>query len=45
MDHNLRRNSREKCPGKRPNDLIQKYERAKKDLAEFDNLPAEIRTL
>ena len=45
MDHDLRRNARKKCPGKRPVDLKQKYERIKEVLAEIDNLPAEIRTL
>ena len=27
MDHNSRRDARLKCPRKRPDDLIQKYER------------------
>ena len=39
MDHNLRRDAREKCPRRRPDQLIQIYKRIK------DNLPAEIRTL
>ena len=30
MDLNLRRDAHEKCPRKRPDDLIQKYERVKK---------------
>ena len=45
MDHNLRRDAREKCPRKRPDDLIRKYERIKEVLEAYDNLPAEIRTL
>ena len=40
-----RRDAREKCPRKRPDDLILKYERIKEVLAVNDNLPAEIRTI
>ena len=45
MDHDLRRDAREKCPRKRPDDSIRKYERIKEVLVAYDNLPAEIRTL
>ena len=45
MDNNLRRDARENCPRKRPDDLVQKYERINEVLPEYDNLPAEILTL
>ena len=44
MDHNLRRDGREKCPRRHPDELIPSYERIKEVLAEYDNLPDEIRT-
>ena len=45
MDHNLRRDAREKPLGIRPDDFIQIYEGIKEVHAEYDNLPAEIRKL
>ena len=42
MDHNSRRDTHEKCQRRRPDDLIQTYERIREVVAEYDYLPAEI---
>ena len=45
MDLNLRRDARENCQRKRPDDLIRRHEKIKEVLEAYDNLPAKIRTL